>query len=70
MIEMTLSQQGMAKQLEFGEHSHPPLKASAVRAIQRQRGEEACFSTDKRYSCAEQCEWRKDCIKLRAIWLR
>lgn len=43
---------------------------SAIRAMQRQRGEEPCFSTDKRYSCAEPCEWRKDCLKLRAVWLR
>lgn len=46
------------------------LLPSEVRAMQRQRGEEPCFSTDKRYSCSRQCDLRKDCLKLRAVWLR
>ncbi|MBI4938262.1 MAG: hypothetical protein HY846_08615 [Nitrosomonadales bacterium] len=60
---------GCANRMDFdgyGRCSHP----SAIWAIQRQRGQEPCFSTDKRYSCAQQCEWRKDCMKLRAVWLR
>jgi hypothetical protein len=42
---------------------------SVIRALQRQRGEEPCFSTDKRHTCAGQCEWRKECHKSRAVWL-
>lgn len=45
------------------------LHPSEIRATQRKRGEEPCFSTDKRYGCAERCEWRKDCLKPRAVWL-
>lgn len=41
-----------------------------IRAIQTLRDDEPCFSTDKRYDCAEICEWRQDCRKLRAVWLR
>lgn len=49
---------------------HRALAPSDVRAMQRQRGEEPCFSTDKRYSCSELCDLRKECLKLRAVWLR
>lgn len=42
-------------------------QASFVRMIQKQRDEEPCFSTSKRYHCTEQCEWRNDCIKPRAV---
>lgn len=56
--------------IEHGEFDPPSLQARDVRAIQRQRGKEQCFSTDKRYGCTEPCEWRKDCVKLRAVWLR
>lgn len=41
-----------------------------IRAIQKQRGQEQCFLTDKRYICDEVCEWRENCQKLRAVWLR
>ena len=51
----------------FRRRMPPP---SEVRAIQRQRGEEPCFCTDKRYSCTEQCDLRKECFKVRAVWLR
>jgi hypothetical protein len=40
-----------------------------VRAIQRQRGLEPCFATDKRYTCREECEWCASCQKLKAVWL-
>jgi hypothetical protein len=53
-------------ELEFPRRSPQP---SAVRAMQRQHGEEPCFATDKRYGCAERCELRKDCLKSRAVWL-
>lgn len=41
-----------------------------VRAVQALRGDEPCFSTDKRYDCKENCEWQENCRKLRAVWLR
>ena len=48
------------------------LKASSrtqvIRDIQLRRGGEPCFSTEKRYACAESCEWSQDCRKLRAQW--
>jgi len=43
--------------------SHPMI----VRIIQRHRGKEPCFATDKRYLCNKSCEWRADCVKLIAI---
>ena len=72
MREMTSSQtqQETAGRMGFNEYSRHSSQASAVRMIQKQRGEEPCFSTDKRYNCEEQCAWRKDCLKLRAVWLR
>lgn len=70
MREATSSQQEAVNRAGFNEYSRHSSQASAIRAIQRQRGEEPCFSTDKRYNCAEQCEWRKNCLKLRAVWLR
>lgn len=71
-MKMTSShtKQETAARSGFEEYNRRPLKASAVRAIQTQRGEEPCYSTDKRYNCTDPCEWRKDCTKLRAVWLR
>ncbi len=53
-----------------GRHGQHSLLPSEIRAMQRQRGEEPCFSTDKRYSCSRLCDLRKECLKLRAVWLR
>lgn len=71
MRETTSSQQQheAINRMEFDELPRRSLQPSAIRAMQRQRGEEPCFSTDKRHSCAERCEWRKDCLKSRAVWL-
>ena len=72
MMEMTSSQsqQKTVGQMGFDEYLRHSPQPSLVRAIQRKCGEEPCFSTDKRYNCAEQCEWSKDCLKLKAVWLR
>ena len=70
MREATPSRQETVRHAGFDGYSNHPPQASAIRAIQRQRGEEPCFSTDKRYDCTKQCEWRNNCIKLRAVWLR
>ena len=62
--------QGHADRMDLDGYGRCSPHPSTIRAIQRQRGLEPCFSTDKRYSCMKQCEWRKDCMKLRAVWLR
>lgn len=41
-----------------------------IRSIQRLYNEEPCFATDKRHDCAEMCEWRQDCRRPKAVWLR
>lgn len=47
-----------------------PSEKMLIRAIQQHRGEESCYSSDKRYACKANCEWRASCQKLRAVWLR
>ena len=70
MAESATLQQ-MANRVGFNRNGYNRNSSpQVIRSIQRQRGEEPCFSTDKRYGCAEQCEWRNDCLKLRAVWLR
>jgi len=40
-------------------------------AIQKARGEECCFLTDKRVHCwTATCEWHSSCLKLVAEWRR
>lgn len=68
---MTLeSLQHLAGQIGLHQHVHNTSPRLLIRAIQKQRGEEPCYSTDQRYSCNEICEWRESCQKLRAVWLR
>lgn len=64
------SLQRLAIQIGLQQHSDNSSQKMLIRAIQKQRGEEPCFSTDKRYTCNEACEWRTSCQKLRAVWLR
>jgi hypothetical protein len=64
------SLQQLAHEIGLKEYGHNSSQKMLVRAIQRRRGEEPCFSTDKRYTCHEVCEWRTSCQKLRAVWLR
>lgn len=46
-------------------------KATLVRAIQRRLGQPDCFASDARYLCDKSnCEWRSDCVKPIAEWLR
>ncbi|MFH1493474.1 MAG: hypothetical protein ABIG70_01585 [Pseudomonadota bacterium] len=49
--------------------SHTP-KTILIRKIQTLRGDEPCFDTDKSHDCAELCQWRRDCRKPKAAWLR
>jgi len=40
-----------------------------VWSIQKARGEECCFHTEKRIHCAgATCEWRSLCLRLIADW--
>lgn len=41
-----------------------------IRMTQQFYGEEPCFATEKRHDCAESCDWRRDCRKQVAVWLR
>lgn len=59
-----------AHSMDLKEQGNSISKAQIIRAFQKQRGEVPCFSTDKRYTCNDSCEWRSDCLKLRAVWLR
>ena len=64
---MTLeSLQQLASQIGLHEHRHNSSQKMLIRAIQKQRGEEACFSTDKRYTCNEVCEWRDKLPKIKS----
>ena len=53
---------------------HLPMDAPAprlIRAIQRRRGQAACFGNDERFTCTDYaCEWRAECLKPIAEWLR
>jgi hypothetical protein len=68
---MTLAAlQQLACEIGLHKYSDNTSQKMLIRAIQKHRGEEACFLTDKRYSCDADCEWKNDCQKLRAVWLR
>ena len=68
---MTLiSLQQLAGEIGLHKYSDNTSPKLIIRAIQKQRGEEPCFSTDMRYNCKADCEWRNSCMKLRAVWLR
>lgn len=62
--------QQLASQIGMHDAEDYASQKSLVRAIQKYRGDEPCFLTDKRYHCDESCEWSEDCKKLRAVWLR
>ncbi len=42
-----------------------------VRSVQTVKGHEPCFQSDERNYCVEyDCEWRNECMKLVAAWMR
>jgi hypothetical protein len=46
-------------------------KKVLVHAIQRAEGHAACFLADNRFMCQETgCEWRSECLTLKAAWRR
>lgn len=67
---VTVELQQLASSMGIKDAESIYSKPMLVRAIQRQRGEEPCFATDRRFSCNNFCGWRADCVKLRAVWLR
>jgi len=43
--------------------------AVLIRTVQKAQGVDACFRTEKRYTCGERtCEWRGECCRLVAAW--
>lgn len=60
----------VAIQVGVPENNWGTSEKMLIRAIQKQRGDEPCFLSDKRYGCHEVCEWSASCQKLKAIWLR
>ncbi|MEE9412605.1 MAG: hypothetical protein V3V22_06085 [Methylococcales bacterium] len=42
-----------------------------VRSVQEVKGHKPCFQSDERDYCVEyDCEWRTECMKLVAAWMR
>lgn len=63
-----LERQASALGLDFPLYAPVPR---IIRAIQRRRGEAACFGNDERFACTDHdCEWRAECLKPIAEWLR
>lgn len=60
----------IASTLGIQSYPQPTSEIELIRSIQLLYKEEPCFATDKRHDCAEMCEWRQDCRKLKAVWLR
>ncbi|MBS4097362.1 MAG: hypothetical protein KGZ83_11075 [Sulfuricella sp.] len=62
--------QGIASHLGVPGFQSDASQTQLIRAIQRFNNDEQCFATEKRHDCAQLCEWRRDCRKLKAVWLR
>ncbi len=42
-----------------------------LRSIQVAKGHRPCFQSEQKYTCTEfDCEWRSECLKLVAEWMR
>ncbi len=55
--------------IQYSDNIH--LEAKLIREIQIFCRHRPCFQTENKNQCAEQnCEWRKECQKLIAIWHR
>jgi hypothetical protein len=62
--------QQLASQIGLHQHKDYQSPRMLIHAIQKHRGGEPCYLTDKRYTCREVCEWSAGCQTLRAVWLR
>jgi hypothetical protein len=45
-------------------------RTQVIREAQIEREEAPCFGTDMSHDCAVMCEWRRECRKPVAAWLR
>jgi hypothetical protein len=45
-------------------------KKSLIRAIQKAQGQAPCFLSDNRHECVTACEWKSQCKRPIAEWLR
>ncbi|MBF8269523.1 MAG: hypothetical protein HW386_1232 [Gammaproteobacteria bacterium] len=60
-----------ARAEEVFEAGSPYSNFALIRSMQIKRGSEACFLTDQRLLCQDrQCEWRRECCRLVAVWRR
>lgn len=60
-----------AQTLGLNRHLVHASKKILIQAIQQAEGHKPCFLDDDRFSCRERdCEWRRDCMKLKAAWRR
>lgn len=62
--------QKIANTLGFNGGNFDKSRTQVIREIQMARDEDPCFGTDMRHDCAEMCEWRRECRKPVAAWLR
>jgi len=66
---MTFEQlQQLASDIGLNPATHYTTQTQQIRDIQLRRGIEPCFMTEKRYACAETCEWSQECRRLKAQW--
>lgn len=67
----SLNDEGRAPYRRRNDDPPVPLSARAIRRQQEASGGIACFQTDLRLLCRnERCEWRRECRRLVAEWLR
>ena len=46
------------------------MDAESIRDSQKHLGHEPCFRSAKRHTCAIECQWRYQCRRIVAEWLR
>jgi hypothetical protein len=66
--DVKLQQMANTFGLNGGNFDKPKARVSSE--ISKARDESPCFGTDKRHDCAEMCNWRRECRKSVAAWLR
>ena len=60
----------MANTLGFNEGNFDKSRTQVIRDTQMAREEDPCFGTDMNHDCAVMCEWRRECRRPVAAWLR
>ena len=69
MNNMTIMESQPATYMPY-QCTQEPIQIKRIRKIQMLHNDEPCFATDKRFDCAEMCEWRRYCRKPKAVWMR